>query len=119
MVKVNDKKANDKFRQEILTRVMNHLQHGPDGEDTIQIATNKICFPFVNENGNDEWLTITFSVPTGSRSNEPFDGYEQADEFQEKQEKAKIREEKKEQAKQKKIEMDNKKRANAKKREEG
>lgn len=117
MTKVNDKKANDKFRQEVLSRYMDTLIH--DGEDVLQIATNKICFPFVNENGNDEWLTITFSVPTGSRSNEPFDGYEQADEFQEKQEKAKIREEKKEQAKQKKIEMDNKKRANAKKKEEG
>lgn len=65
------------------------------GEDVLQIKSNEICFPVVDEENNDEFVKITIAVPTGSRDdNEPFDGYGKAQEYEmklkAKAEKAKI-----------------------------
>lgn len=116
MSKSTNKQANDNFRNDALGTVMELFAE--NGEDILQIATNKITFPFVNSEGNDEWLTITFSIPTGSRDREPFDGYEQANEYLEKEKRAKERAEKQAEAKRKKIELDEKKRAIARKKNE-
>lgn len=52
-------------------------------EDVLQIKSNEICFPVLDEQGNEEFVKITIAVPTGSRDdNEPFDGYGKAEEYQ-------------------------------------
>lgn len=46
------------------------------GEDVGYIASNKINLPVVDEEGNEEWVTVTVSVPLGEgRGKEPYDGY--------------------------------------------
>lgn len=51
-------------------------------EEILQIKSNEICFPVLDEEGNEEFVKITVAVPTGSRDdNEPFDGYGKAEEY--------------------------------------
>ena len=78
------------------------------GDEVLRTKSGEIAIPCVDSEGNDEWVTITFKVPTGSRDGEPYDGYGEAESFAmhtaEKAEKAKAVAEKKA----KKIEADRK-----------
>lgn len=115
LTKVTDKKANEMYRNEVIESIYQMLQ--TNGEDVMQVKTNKIAFPFVNSNGSDEFIEITVSVPLGSRDKEPYDAYALAEEFETKRKKDLERAKKKEEEKQKKIAKDNKKREIAKQRQ--
>ena len=71
------------------------------GEDVLVIASNEVCIPCVDSEGNDEYMCVRFKVPLGSKD-EAFDGYAMAEEYnlkeQEKAEK-KAEQEKKKKAK--------------------
>lgn len=46
------------------------------GEEVLQVKSNEIAFPVVDEERNDEFIKIAISVPTGSRDDgEAFDGF--------------------------------------------
>ena len=45
------------------------------GEEVLTTGSNEISLPCVDSEGNDEYLVITFKVPTGERSGEPYDGH--------------------------------------------
>lgn len=113
MAKSNDKLANDNFRNEVIEKIKELFY--TDGEEIMQVKSNKLAFPFVNSEGSDEFIEITVSVPRGSRDKEPYDAYALADEFQAKLEKDSERQAKRDEAKQKKIAQDKKKREIAKK----
>lgn len=121
MAKSKQAIANEAYRDRVMKKIIKLLQE--NDEDVLQIASNKICFPFVCPDetiATDEWLQITLSIPRGSRKdNEPFDGYEQAEDFQKKQEANAKREAEAEAKKQRKIAFDTKKREIAKKGVEG
>lgn len=52
-------------------------------EDVLRIKSNAIAFPVVDSEGNEDFITITVSVPTGSRDDgEPWDGYAEAEAYQ-------------------------------------
>ena len=51
------------------------------GEDVQKIKSNAIAFPVVSEQGNEYYVKIVVSVPTGSRDGDAFDAYELADAF--------------------------------------
>jgi len=78
------------------------------GEEVLITGSNEIALPCVDDEGNDEFIVITFKVPTGSRDGDAYDGYAMAEDFQmkqtEKAEKAKANAE----AKAKKIARDEK-----------
>ena len=70
------------------------------GEEVLRTKSNEICIPTLDEDGNEEFIVITFKVPTGSRDDgEAYDGYGVAEQYAEsvanKAEKAKIEAEKK------------------------
>ena len=69
------------------------------GEEVLVTGSNEIALPCVDSEGNDEFIVITFKVPTGSRDGDAYDGYSMAEHFKiksaEKAEKAKIAAEKK------------------------
>ena len=81
------------------------------GEEVLLTSSNEFALPCVDSEGNDEFIVLTFKVPTGSRDGEAYDGYAMADEYKmnlaEKAEKAKAAAE----AKAKKIAKDAKARA--------
>jgi len=102
-----------KLREEIRQRYMEQVVEyfTAKGEEVLRTASNEIAMPCVDGEGNDEFIVLTFKVPTGSRDGEPYDGYGVADDFKmktaEKAEKAKAAAEKKA----KKIAKDEKARA--------
>lgn len=78
-----------------------------DGEQVLSIASNAICFPCVTETGDEAFVRVVVSIPTGSKD-EPYDGFALAEDWAfrvaEKAENAKAQAEKKA----KKIERDRK-----------
>jgi hypothetical protein len=70
------------------------------GEEVLRTKSNEISIPTLDEDGNEEFMVITFKVPTGSRDDgEAYDGYAIAEQYAEsvvaKEEKAKAEAEKK------------------------
>lgn len=77
------KSLNEKLRNKYLTAVSDFLKE--KGEEILITGSNEICLPCVDEDGNDEFLVITFKVPTGSRDGDLYDGYSVAEDFKMKQ----------------------------------
>ena len=75
-----NKKANDALRTkytDVIREAMAKL-----GEDVLVTGSNEIAFPVVDINGEDNWVTVTVKVPTGSRDGEPYDGYGMATDYE-------------------------------------
>ena len=52
-----------------------------NGEEVLTTNSNEYALPCVDEEGNDEFLVLTFKVPTGSREGDPYDGYGEAEDY--------------------------------------
>ena len=54
------------------------------GEEVLRTKSNEIAIPTLDEEGNEEFIVITFKVPTGSRDDgEAYDGYGVAQQYAE------------------------------------
>ncbi len=73
------KSLNEKLRNSYLTLVSDFLKE--KGEEILVTGSNEICLPCVDAEGNDEFVVITFKVPTGSRDGDPYDGYGIAEDY--------------------------------------
>ena len=97
MATPSKKILHDALRAKYIERVSKFL--GDAGEEVIVSGSNEIEIGCVDSEGNDEFIVITFKVPTGSRDGDAYDGYSMAEDFKiksaEKAEKAKIAAEKK------------------------
>jgi len=98
--KITQKSLNDKLRLTYMAKVIESLEQLD--EEILHTASNEIAIPCLDEQGNDSFVVIKFSVPTGSRDGSAYDGYGIADEYAskckekaEKAEQAKIAKEKK------------------------
>ena len=55
-----------------------------EGEEVLRTKSNEISIPTLDEDGNEEFIVITFKVPTGSRDDgEAYDGYGVAQQYAE------------------------------------
>ena len=53
------------------------------GEDVLRIKSNEIALPVVDREGNEDFIKIVVSIPTGAnKGTEPFDAYELAEEYE-------------------------------------
>ena len=97
MATTSKKSLHDTLRAKYIERVSKFLADA--GEEVLVTGSNEIALPCVDSEGNDEFIVITFKVPTGSRDGDAYDGYSMAEDFKiksaEKAEKAKIAAEKK------------------------
>ena len=91
----------EEIRKNFMDRVIHQFVEN-EGEDVLVVGSNEIAIPCVDSEGNDEYIVITFKVPTGSRDGDIYDGYEMAEDYArkvreqaEKAEKAKAEKEKK------------------------
>ena len=73
-----------------------------EGEEVLVVGSNELSIPCVDSDNNDEFLVLTFKVPTGSRDGDAYDGYSMAEDYAlkvreraEKEEKAKAEKERK------------------------
>ena len=92
------KQLHEALRNKFLTHFTELLTN--EGEEVLRTKSNEIAIPTLDEEGNEEFVVITFKVPTGSRDDgEAYDGYGVAQQYAEdteaKQEKAKAEAEKK------------------------
>ncbi len=97
MATTSKKSLHNALRAKYIERVSKFLVDA--GEEVLITGSNEIALPCVDSEGNDEFIVITFKVPTGSRDGDVYDGYSMAKDFEmksaEKAEKAKISAEKK------------------------
>lgn len=96
MAKMTDKMARDITREEYVVQLMQYFNELD--EEVLQTKSNEFCFPCVDKAGNEQFLRVTVSIPTGSKD-DPYDGYSEAESYQikmkEKAQKAKESQEKK------------------------
>ena len=95
---ISRKAERELIRKEYLEMVSKFLNHA--GEEVLLVKSNEIAIPVVGCEGNEDFLVITFKVPTGAnKGREPYDGYEMAQDYAMKQ---KVKAEKAEDAAKKK-----------------
>ena len=94
------KQLHEELRNSFMSKVAKYLTD--QGEEILQTGSQEIAIPCTDSENNDEFLVITFKVPTGSRDGEAYDGYSMAEDYAikvrqqaEKAEKAKAAKEKK------------------------
>lgn len=91
------KQLHEALRAKYMGAIMDYLK--AQDEEVLVTGSQEIALPCVDEEGNDEFIVITFKVPTGSRDGDAYDGYSVAEDYRmreaEKAEKAKIAAEKK------------------------
>lgn len=69
----------DKVRNEYIELVNELLVN--HGDEVLDTASNELCIPIVNTEGEEGFLVITFKIPKGSRDGEAYDGYAMAEDF--------------------------------------
>lgn len=92
------KQLHEGIRNKYLALITDYLT--AEGEEVLKVKSNEIAIPCLDEEGNEEFIVMTFKVPTGSRDDgEAYDGYGIAEQYSEKvkadEEKAKAEAEKK------------------------
>lgn len=74
-----------KVEREILrTQFLEIVSHYlcAEGEEVLRVKSNEIAIPCVGCEGNEDFLVITFKVPTGANKGlEPYDGYAIAEDY--------------------------------------
>ena len=78
--KITPLTANNRAREEHVKNLLSHLQ---ETQDAFLVKSNKICYPTLNELGDEIFIEITVSVPRGSRDGDAYNGYELKAEYEE------------------------------------
>ena len=73
------KKANDALRAQYIAKLIESFKVD---EDVLRVDSNKIAFPVVDCEGEDNWVVITVTIPTGTRDGDAYDGYSEAESYQ-------------------------------------
>ena len=89
---VSRKQLREEVKMEFLSSIIDFFESNE--EEVIRIKSNEIAIPVVDKEGNEDFVKIVVSIPTGSnKGTEPYDGYAMAEEYEmklkEKAEKAK------------------------------
>ena len=120
MAKVTRKSLREQVKALYLTKVREGLEK--DGDEVLLVGSNKLAIPVVDTEGNEDFITVTISIPTGSRDdNEPYDGYGLAESYRLKLEDNKRKAEERAKKKAEKIKRDEeyrRKKAEQKKKQE-
>lgn len=76
------KQLHEALRADYMNSIRAFLES--NGEEVLITNSNEFALPCVDEEGNDEFIVLTFKVPTGSRDGDPYDGYDLAKAYAEK-----------------------------------
>ena len=77
------KQLHEELRQNFMQRVIHQFVEN-EGEEVLRVKSNEIAIPTLDTEGNEEFVVITFKVPTGSRDDgEAYDGYGLAQQYSE------------------------------------
>ena len=73
------KQLHEALRAKYMMAVKAFLEQ--NGDEVLKTNSNEYALPCVDEEGNDEFLVLTFKIPTGSRDGEAYDGYGEAESY--------------------------------------
>ena len=77
---VSRKVEREFIRKSFLEKVSQYL--ADCGEEVLLVKSNEIAIPVVGCEGNEDFLVVTFKVPTGAnKGTEPYDGYALAEDY--------------------------------------
>ena len=79
---VSNKSLDNKVREKYIEMFSAFLA---EKEEILRTASNEIAFPIVDSEGNEKFLVVKFTIPSGSRDGEAYDGYAVAEDFSKKQ----------------------------------
>ena len=103
---MSKKATNDALRLMYTNNLMEALS--ALGEEVLRVGSNEIAIPVVDAEGEDNFVTFTVKVPTGSRDGDAYDGYSMAQDYAMRQEEKKAKAEKAAAEKARKIARDEK-----------
>lgn len=67
------------MRNSFIKELMDFIES--QGNEAIRIKNNEVAFPIVYENGDEAFMKIAVSIPSGSRDGDIFDAYSLAEEY--------------------------------------
>ena len=76
---MSKQKLHEELRNRYIATVKEYLT--AQNEEVLVTNSNEIAIPCVDSEGNDEYVVITFKVPTGSRDGDAYDGYAEAESY--------------------------------------
>lgn len=81
MATISRKALRETLRTSYLDLVSKFL--ADNGEEILRTKSNEIALPCVDAEGNDDFVVISFKVPTGERgeNGSAYDGYGEAEEY--------------------------------------
>lgn len=109
----NKKQYREAVRTKYMDKVKDFLKSAQ--EDVLVVGSNEFAIPVVREDGEEDYVVLTFKMPIGSRDGDGYDGYAMAEDYAFKCEEKRKKAEAAAKAKEKKIAKD--KAARAKKAE--
>ena len=78
---ISRKAERELIRSKFLGKVVEFLT--TNGEEVLRVKSNEIAIPVVGCEDNEDFLVITFKVPTGANKGlEPYDGYAEAESYE-------------------------------------
>jgi hypothetical protein len=98
------KVSRENIRTTYMEKVRDYLSG--NGEEVLQVGSNEYAIPVVRDDGEDDYIVLTFKMPIGSRDGDPYDGYSLANDYAFKCEERKKKAETSRLAKEKKIAKD-------------
>lgn len=76
---MSKKSLHEALRAKYMVAVSNFLAE--QGEAVLQTGANEFAVPCVDSEGNEEYIVLTFKIPTGSRDGDPYDGYSMHEDY--------------------------------------
>lgn len=78
---VSRKVERELIRARFLDEVVEFLAN--KGEEVLRVKSNEVAIPVVGCEGNEDFLVLTFKVPTGAdKGMTPYDGYAMAEDYE-------------------------------------
>ena len=79
---VSRKVEREMLRTLYLNKVVEYLIDDEEIDEILRVKSNEIAIPVVGCEGNEDFVVITFKVPTGAnKGTEPYDGYALAEDY--------------------------------------
>ena len=104
----NKKALREAIREEYMEAIKTFLEKEKD--EVLRVGSNEFAIPVVRGDGEEDYLVLTFKMPTGSRDGDGYDGYAMAQDYAFKCDEKRKKEEAKRIEKEKKMARDKKKR---------
>lgn len=76
----NKKVYREKVRATYMEKVAKFL--ADFGDEVLLVGSNEYAIPVVREDGEEDYVVLTFKMPTGSRDGDGYDGYALAADYQ-------------------------------------